>query len=159
MANAPGTEFEKPRGINRVEVRRGYAMVHVGGLGGDVAAGRLQVLRAVAEADVSIDFVKLTHGGVSFLVSEDRAAQVEEALSLIGARYTIGADRAIVTVHAVNMRDEEGLIAGIVRKVIASGVGVDHLGDMHDRVLLVMGSDDASRTVESFRDGKIEVSP
>ncbi|MCO5297667.1 MAG: hypothetical protein M9921_12495 [Fimbriimonadaceae bacterium] len=153
----PGTDFEKPRGISRVEVRRGFAMVHVGGLAADLAAERLKVLRSIAESSVSIDFVKLTHGGVSFLVAEDRAPQAEEALRLIGAKYTLGRDRAVVIVHAVNMRDEEGLIAGIVRKVIASGVRVDHLGDMHDRVLLVMDAADVPQTLESFREGHVEV--
>lgn len=159
MATTPGTDFEKPRGISRVEVRRGYAMVHVEHLTGDLASERLRVLRSVAEAEVSIDFVKLTHGGISFLVSEGRASQVEAALALIGASYTLGSDRAVVIVHAVNMRDEEGLIAGIVRKVIASGVRVDHLGDMHDRVLLVMDAAHVEQTLDSFRDGRVEVSP
>ena len=65
------TEFEKPRGINKVEIRRGYSTVHVTGLNGvDISADRLAVLTVMADANVSIDFLKLTHEGLSFVVPE-----------------------------------------------------------------------------------------
>lgn len=131
--------------------------VHVSGLTGPVAARRLEVLHAVADSSVSLDFVKLTTHGISFLVLEGQSDEVAAALGQLGCTYTIGGGRSIVLVFAVNMRDEEGLIAGIVRRVIASGVRVDHLGDMHDRVLLVVESADVERVVESFADGQVEV--
>ena len=157
MAKTPATDFEKPRGISRVEVRRGFAQVHVSGLTGMVAARRLEVLRAVADASVSLDFVKLTTHGISFLVAEGQSDEVAGALESVGCPFSIGGGRSIVLVYAVNMRDEEGLIAGIVRRVISSGVRVDHLGDMHDRVLLVVETTEVERVLESFADGRVEV--
>lgn len=152
MATVPGTDFEKPRGISRVEVRNGYAQVQVTGLAGSLAAERLSVLRAIAEAGIGIDFVKLTSAGIAFVVAEEDASRVDEALNSISVDFTIAHDRCIVLVYAVNVRDEEGLIAGIVRRVIASGVRIDHLGDMHDRILLVMDAADARAAVASFQD-------
>lgn len=41
-------------------------------------------------------------------------------------------------VHAVNIRDEEGLIAKIIKAAISTSAHVDHIGDMHDRLLMVV---------------------
>lgn len=145
------TEFEKKRGISAIEVRPGFAQVHVSRLGRQLTEQRLRVLRAVADVEVSIDFLKLTPSGLSFLVPEDRADVVSQALEGSEVHFSVRKDRSIVLVHAVNIRDEEGLIASIVKEAIASGVTVDHVGDMHDRLLMVVKSDDAHRVAEHFR--------
>lgn len=105
--------------------------------------GRIALLRAVGEAGVSIDFLKLTPTGMSFVVAANDAEAVRNALN--GAAFSIEADRAILLVHAVNMRDEDGMIAGILRRAIGSGITVDHASDMHDRMLLVLRHDHAER--------------
>ena len=146
------TGFEKPRGVSAVETREGYAQVHVSRLAEPLMAERLRVLKAVADAGVSIDFLKLTHSGLSFLVEESRSVEVSHALEPLGVHATIRRGRSVVIVSAVNIRDEEGLIARILQTVIASGVQVDHVSDMHDRILLTVGGGDASRIAEQFRD-------
>lgn len=140
------TEFEKRRGVSDVELRDGFAQVYVDGLAQPVMAERLRILRAVADVNVSLDFLKLTPSGLSFLVPGDRAEMVENALKGASARYDIRRGRAIVLVHAVNIRDEEGLLADIVQEVIAQGATIDHIGDMHDRLLMVLDADAAART-------------
>lgn len=150
--NPTETEFEKPRGVSRVEVRDGYAQVHVSDLKGDMSQVRLLVLQAVAAAGVSIDFLKLTPSGMSFLTTEGQANDVEAALKSGGFPHKILRPRSIVLVHAVNIRDEEGMIAGIVKTLIESGASVDHLGDMHDRMLVVVSAEDAPRVADRFRE-------
>ena len=145
-----GTSFEKPRGVSRVEVRHGFAQVHVSGITGDLTAERLNVLAAVAEAGISLDFLKLTQSGLSFLVPQERSAEVEKCMPRLELHYTVRGGRSIVLVHAVNMRDEEGLIASIVRDTIASGARVNHIGDMHDRMLMVVDAEDADRVAAHF---------
>ncbi len=139
--------FERPRGVGRVETRRGYCQVHVEGLPEPLVTKRLEALGALAEANVSIDFLKLTPKGFSFVAAADRAEDIERVLS--GA--TVARDRTIVSIHAVNIRDEEGLLADIVREAIALGAQIDHVGDGHDRLLLVVGDDDAARIETHFR--------
>ena len=145
-----GTEFEKQRGVNRVEVRHGFAQVHVSRIVGDLMTERLGVLKAVSDAGVSIDFLKLTQSGMSFLIGDDKCDEVERALQISELHYTVAPQRSIVLLHAVNMRDEEGLIAGIIRDTIASGAQVNHIGDMHDRMLMVLDTADAQRVADSF---------
>ncbi len=151
--DAPGagraeTDFEKRRGISHLDLRTGLAQVHVAGLGGDGSGGdampaRIALLRELGGAGVSIDFLKLTPTGMSFVVRAEEAEAVRRSLE--GAAFAIEADRAILLVHAVNMRDEDGMIAGILRRAIGSGITVDHASDMHDRMLLVLRQDHAER--------------
>jgi hypothetical protein len=138
------TGFEKKRGINRVEIRQGYSQVHVTGLAEPVMESRLGVLSVVKDEGVSLDFLKLTTDGLSFLVPRDATDRIEACLAEAGYDFALGRDRSIVLVHAVNIRDEEGLIARIVAIAIATGAKLDHLGDMHDRLLIVAESTEAA---------------
>ncbi len=139
------TDFEKRRGVSRIEVRRGFAQCHVSQIEQNLMSRRLEALRAVAEAGVSIDFLKLTPSGMSFLVPEDKSSAVEDALRATNLHFSVRKGRSIVLVHAVNMRDEEGLIANIVQLAIGCGTTIDHIGDMHDRMLMVVPTSDADR--------------
>lgn len=100
---------------------------------------------------MSIDFLKLTQSGLSFLIPELNRRDAEEALVDLAAPFTIRSGTQVVMVHAVNMRDEEGLIARIVSSAIASGALIEHLSDMHDRVLIVTDEDGAAKLVERFQ--------
>ncbi|MBL8065443.1 MAG: hypothetical protein JNM34_06240 [Chthonomonadaceae bacterium] len=142
------TEFEKPRGINRVEIRRGFVTVHVS------TRSRIEVLRAMSQAGVSLDFLKLTQSGMSFVVPESLGTKV--ATELEGFQFELKEGRCIVLAFAANMRDEEGLIARVVSEVIGTGCEVDHLGDMHDRVLLVIKSDEVDGVAARLTDRLVE---
>jgi len=151
------TEFEKRRGVSRLEVRHGFAQVHISQIVGDVMQGRLYVLQAVADAQISLDFLKLSPSGMSFLVPEDKASAVQAAIEPCNVHFTIRQPRSILLVHAVNIRDEEGMIANIVQTLIATGASVDHLGDMHDRMLMVLHTDDVERVADRFQTTLMEV--
>jgi aspartate kinase len=151
-ASAQETEFEKPRGVRRVETRTNYTQVHVHGLKEPVMDARLKVLAAVAEANVSIDFMKLTPDGLSFLVTADKSDSVDGALRRGGVAFELRKDRSIVLVHAVNIRDEEGLIAEVVTTAIRSGATIDHIGDMHDRLLMIVRNDEAKAVESSLKE-------
>jgi aspartokinase len=137
------TDFEKRRGVSRIELRPGFAQVHVSRLEENLMEARMQVLRALADAQVSIDFLKLTPSGLSCLISEAKTEAVTTALESCGVHFSVRRGRSIVIAHAVNMRDEEGLIARVVQQAIASTARLDHICDMHDRMLIVVHGEDA----------------
>lgn len=153
VRHIPGeeTEFEKRRGVSRIEVRHGFAQVHVSQIDGDVMQARLYVMQAVADAGISIDFLKLSPSGMSFLVPEEKAADVGAAIDPTNVHFSIRAPRSILLVHAVNIRDEEGMIANLVQTLIGTGAAVDHLGDMHDRMLMVLRTEDVERVANEFQ--------
>lgn len=153
------TAFERPRGVSSVEVRDGYSQVHISHLL-NLDEDRLRVLEAVAAAGVSLDFVKMTPSGLSFIVREEDDDRVEETLrNVVGMQEGSGDDqphfsvrekRSIVLVHAVNIRDEEGLISRVVQAAITANAHIDHIGDMHDKVLLIVRAEDASRLAQTM---------
>lgn len=155
------TAFERPRGVSHIETRNGYSQVHVSELASP-NKDRLDVLAAVANAGVSIDFVKLTPSGLSFIVPQSASGQVESALTPLLStaegkpHFKVREGRSIVLVHAVNIRDEEGLIAKIIRCAIATSAEVDHIGDMHDRLLMVVPTEDAPRLREAIERAQID---
>ncbi len=139
------TDFEKARGVSSIEVREGFSQVHISRLAEPPMPERLKVFKAIADAEISIDFLKMTPSGMSFLIPADRTPLAEETLKKTAVRFSIRQGRSIVLVHAVNIRDEEGLIASIVQSAIGCGTSIDHIGDMHDRMLLVVPTEDAAR--------------
>ena len=139
------TDFEKRRGINAIEVRTGYTQVHVTGLQSPIASSRIQVLTEVAIAGISLDFLKLTPTGLSFIIPSDKTNVIQKILQDKSYILDLATDRSIVSVHAVNMRDEEGLIASILHKVISANIPVDHVADMHDRILLICHNEFAAK--------------
>ncbi|MBX3112633.1 MAG: hypothetical protein KF857_11555 [Fimbriimonadaceae bacterium] len=150
------TEFERPRGVHSIQVREGFTNVRVYGLSEPLPQARIDVLAAVAEHGVSIDFLKFTPDGLSFVVPDSDQPAASAALQSKGAMQEAKGDRCVVTAHAVNMRDEEGLIARLVSAAIASGTEIDHMGDMHDRVLFVVSKTDVGKLEEALRTGSQE---
>lgn len=138
------TEFEKIRGVNRIETRTGFSGATVSGLSEPLMEQRLTALSAVQSKGLSIDFLKFTKDGLSFLIADESRESLRGVLEGCGFPFEILPDRSILTVHAANMRDEEGMVAQIVSEVISSGAHIDHMGDMHDRLLIVMSEDDAA---------------
>lgn len=140
-----GTAFEKPRGINPPVSQSGYAQILIEGIPAPIERGRLDVLQAIAKAGINVDFLKLTQSGISCVVSEKDVEKAKGAVADLPGDVQVLGGRAIVLAHAVNMRDEEGLMARVIRDVIASEAPIDHLGDMHDRVLIVTSTEGAER--------------
>lgn len=149
------TQFEKPRGVSHVEIRSGFAQVHVSDLPTPLDEARLRVLELIAASRISIDFLKLTQSGLSFVVDAREAGAVEQALKAQNFSFTIGLDRSVMLVHCVNMRDEEGLIARIVAMALESGARVEHLSDMHDRMLIV-AEDETARNLAARYESELK---
>lgn len=135
------TAFEQRRGVNKVEVQSGYAQVHIGPLSEPIHEQRVAILEAIATSGTNIKFLKLTPTGLTFLAREVDLPQIQNALT--GQPTQVVSGCSTVLVHAVNMRDEEGFIARMVAAAIGSGARMEHVGDMHDRLLFATASSDA----------------
>jgi len=149
------TVFEKQRGLSEVETTHGLCQVHIIDLAQPLMESRLSVLQAIAALEISIDFLKLTPSGMSFVVPQDRSVELEAKFKELGISYNARQDRSVVSVFAVNMRDEEGLVAEIVKNAIGVGAQIDHIGDGHDRLLLVVNRDHAGLIVDHFRQSMV----
>ena len=156
--NSSGVEksFERRRGISNIVLKDGYAQVHISGFPAPVHPARLEILSLVRDAKYSIQLLKLTPSGLSFLVREESAVNLKRILEESGKHFTIKEGRSIVEIHAVNMRDEEGLIARVIASAIASGATMEHVGDMHDRLIITASNEDAKQIAEHILGQNIE---
>jgi aspartokinase len=134
------TAFEKRRGVNTIEVRTGYGQANLSEMKAPLAESRVKALDAVAKAGISIDFLKMTQDGISFLVKNQDIQKLRSTLETLAVSHAISESQSVVLIHAVSIRDEEGLVARILQIAIASGARVHHTSDMHDKVLLVVDS-------------------
>lgn len=136
VAIALSTEFEPRRGLTRIESRFGFAQVQIENLPLPLMNSRLEVLESIKEINVPMDFLKLTQSGISFLIAQEHATIVADHLAHLGQNMKIQSGQCIVLVQAPNLRDSEGLLARVVSVAIRSGAPIDHVGDMHDRLLI-----------------------
>ena len=143
------TEFERQRGVIETEIREGFALFEVDGLTEPLSDARTSTLQRIAKAGISIDFLKLTSEGLSFVVQENLAGEVSRALEGLHITHTLG--RCVVSAWSPNLRDEEGLAARLVSAVIASGAGLDHVSDMHDRLLFLMDRNGAESALHAIQ--------
>ena len=90
------TEFEKTRGINSVEVRRGLASAYLSGLAEPAMESRLAALDAIEAAGISVDFLKLSPGAMSFLIDESDQEKLRNALTEVGISFELVSDRCVV---------------------------------------------------------------
>ncbi len=152
-------ELDTHRGVSHVGARGGFAQVHVALDRSDISRARLDFLQEIADAGISLRFVKLTPAGISFLIDQSDETSVRELLGALGFEFEMLGHRSLVITYAPNMRDEPGLIAKIIRTTIESGVEVGQVGDMHDRVLLMVASDEADKLRLLLESRLIEVGP
>lgn len=151
------TDFEKQRGVFEVELRTGFARAHVYEMAEPLTESRTTVLQSVADAKISIDFLKLTSDGLSFVVAAEKQAEAEAALKKAGAKFEMVPDRCVLSVSSPNLRDEEGLAARLVATVLGSKARLDHMSDMHDRVLFLLDKPDAERAAKAIEAFQAEV--
>jgi len=143
--------FEAPRGVTEIEVSHGFAQVqtHLGGQ--DLAATRLQVLKLLADSNISHKYLQLTPEGLAFVIRDAQVVPAIEVLSAAGFKFELHEGRSIILVKAPGIWEEKGMIASVMEAAIASGVEVDHVGDMHDRMYMVVRGEVAEDTAAKFR--------
>jgi len=151
MASAE-QRFELPRGVRDIEIRHGFAQVHVR-VSGDLAAQRIEVLRLLAEAGISHKYLKLTPDGLAFIITDGQVDQTRATLDKAGVDYELNTGRSVILVHAVGMREEPGMLARILQAATASGVNADHIGDMHDKMFMVA----STSTLHHFNSAALKV--
>lgn len=145
------TAFEKRRGVNSVELQSGFAQVHISRLVEPIQENRLLALRQLKEEGVCLFFLKLTPSGLSFLVREENVQKLNQRFQELDFTFSLNSGKSVVVVNAVNMRDEEGLLASILSQAIASGARIEHLGDMHDALCIAAIHEDAQKIADAIR--------
>ncbi|MBS1701566.1 MAG: aspartate kinase [Armatimonadetes bacterium] len=148
-----GTEFEVRKGISKMTLEPGFALVHISRIPPEqLHTERLRILRMLADSGVSAKFPKLTGTGISLTIFENRADDVEKILETCGQYFSVKRGRSVLTIYAPNIREEEGLMSRIIGHAITAGVHIDHIGDMHDQTTMVIEAGSAEKLLQSFEE-------
>lgn len=123
--------------------------MHIDGLKEPIHQARLAALEALRQAGVRTYLLKLVGDGLSFLIWEEEQTQ---GLAALKGYQTVATENcAVIDVFAVNMRDEAGLMARAIGAALASGAPLEHVGDMHDRLLIAARGDVAEVIAGAIR--------
>ncbi len=149
--SASETPIEIRRGVSRISVEPGYSVVHVSQMpDADREHDRLAVLRHFAQGFIGVRFPKFTPSGASFLLAEGDAARATGCLERTGFHFSVRDARSVVSIHAPSIREEPGLIARLVARLMASNVAIEHVSDAHDRLMAVVRTADADRLADGL---------
>lgn len=153
------TSFETERGISGVSVSRGFSLVIVSGIPEFEPTKRLEAFRVLKDGEISLDFLKLSPTGFTFILAEKDAEKAVAKLCEAGFEANCVPGRAIVTVNAANIRDENGLVARIAQTIVRSNATIEQVGDMHSSVQVVVDEKVADAVEAALRDciGKMEI--
>jgi len=142
--------FEPPRGVTRIQWRPGLAHFAM-----EVAQGRCDlapIFRALTEADVSVDMIKLLPPGICFTLSHDQVDTVSETLRRLGLDFSVTRDCAVLTVYAPDMRSLPGIMATVVGVLDNSGVRVLFTDDSYNSIFCVIDENDGPRACQALAD-------
>jgi aspartate kinase len=115
------------------------------------AERELAVLKALAEAKISINLVKLHGRGLSFVVSEGDHDAAHALLTDAG--YQLDVDRSVtmVSIYAAAMRSLHGVMSRISGALLKAGVALIQTGDGPDTVFCLVDSANAKGAIEALR--------
>jgi hypothetical protein len=152
MMNTHGMMFEAPRGVTEVEVTHGFAQVQIWLGRPDLVLARIETLRLIGDAGVSHKYLQLAPDGLALIVRDAQVAQLSQVLKTAGIKFDLNEKRSMILVKAPGIWEEKGMIASIMEAAISAGVEVDHVGDMHDRMYMVVRGEVAEDTAAKFRE-------
>jgi aspartokinase len=145
-------QFEAPQGVTEIEVSHGFAQVQFRLERNALATARLSVLKLLSDEGVSHKYLQLTPDGLAMVVKDQQVQKVKDVLAKFSFDYDMNEGRSIILVKAPGIWEKKGMVASIMEAAIDSGVEVDHVGDMHDRMYMVVRGEVAESTAAKFRE-------
>ena len=143
-------EFERRRGVTAIQVDSGLTQVVIPMR---VDMGRRSCMfRTLADADISVFFIKLHPVSVNFCVSSDVGRRVQRTLKrTLNLTARLRQECSQVSIVSSAMRDLPGVMSGIVEVAHEKGIKLLETGDAHDAVVLLVRHKDSMKLVRALR--------
>ncbi len=110
---------------------------------GDVTAGkRLEVLKALAEAGISLDLINVSPQEMCFTIKEAKTESAKKLLKSFDLDVRIEKGFAKVSAVGAGMRGVPGVMASIVESLTASGIEIHQSADSHTSISCLVRSED-----------------
>jgi aspartate kinase len=158
MSEAAGTRISSD--ISNFEIDTGDVLSSIAYAGGraQVKAGPLtaalekELLRALAEAGISIDLINVFPESVVVTIDDDKREKAGEILAAIGCEHTIAGGLGKVSAVGSRMRGVPGVMARIIRALGDEGVAVLQTADSHMTISCLIHAGDAQRAVRALHE-------
>ena len=133
------------RPVTGIAAAPGFAFVHVVPEAAAMPSGwEREVFRGFAEAGISIDCINVNAAGIFFIVSELQLERARELLDALPVAVRIRRDCAKISIVGAGMRGTPGVMYGVVRALVTSGVPIIHSTDSHITISVLVPGQQAA---------------
>lgn len=115
-------------------------------------AHRLQfdVFKAMAEHDISVDFINISPNGVTFTVSNDVVKKAIDAITKLGYQLEVENDCSKVAVVGAGMTGVPGVTSQIVTALINEDIQILQSADSHTTIWVLVKQRDLKKAVNAL---------
>ena len=112
----------------------------------------LMVFRAMAEADISVDFITVQPTALMFTVSREKAHRAEARLRELGLDPQMEFNCAKVAVVGAAMTGIPGIMYKIVEALDECGIDIQQAGDSYTNIWCLVKQEDMKKAVQALHD-------
>ena len=112
----------------------------------------LMVFRAMAEADISVDFITVQPTALMFTVSREKAHRAEARLRELGLDPQMEFNCAKVAVVGAAMTGIPGIMFKIVEALDECGIDIQQAGDSYTNIWCLVKQEDMKKAVQALHD-------
>jgi aspartate kinase len=152
---APLAEIQPPakRAVTGVATLSGLVYFTLTDLAPDTRAEtEYRVYHAIGDAGINFYLNSIGPETSSFIVDEEVARSAERILRDLGLAYEIREDCEMVSLVAINMWDEPGLLLRIARTLFDQDIPMLQMADAEGSVSCLVSREDAPRAVRALHD-------
>jgi aspartate kinase len=127
----------------------GRAQVRATGM---AAADEKELLRALADAGISIDLINVFPDSVVFTIDDDRSDKARAVLEGLRCEFKLITGLGKVSAVGSRMRGVPGVMARIIRALSDEGISVLQTADSHMTISCLIKAEDAQRAVRALHE-------
>lgn len=145
--------FEKQRVVSSVVEVPDVAHIAVDLIdANDRSLMRLELLRSLREAEISLDLINVVREKLYFIVKEEKVMQVAAICKDFDLPVQIIHQCAKVSCVGIGMKGTPGVMAAIQEALASAGVNLLHSTDSHITISLLVKQRDLAKTIEALAD-------
>lgn len=110
------------------------------------------VFQAMADANISVDFINISPGKVVYTVANDLAEQAGQILAQLGYNYHLQGDFAKVSVVGAGMTGVPGVAARIVTALSKANVQIYQAADSHTTIWVLVAEKDLVKALNNLHE-------
>lgn len=112
----------------------------------------LQIFKALADAQVNVDFINIHPGHVMFTVAQEQTDAALQILKTLDCAPTVLRDCAKVTVIGGGMGEVPGVMATFVESLAEKNINILQTVDSQSSISVLVNRDDVAKAVQALHD-------